>query len=172
LQKSTRDAVSGVRAGQEIDVPCPAMLMSQVLVVDDDLDSGDGLARMLRKRGHHAMAVPNGRDALALLMSMTPDAIVLDMRMPSMDGAMFLDVVRSYLRLQNVPVLLFTAYPDGPEVARAQKLGVRGVYCKGADFKPILNAIDEAVESSRAAAMQISGSQSSGTSMRHPGAGN
>jgi CheY-like chemotaxis protein len=125
------------------------MSMSQVLVVDDDLDSGDGLARMLRKRGHHAIAVPNGREALAMLMGMTPDCIVLDMRMPLMDGAMFLDVVRSYLRLQHVPVLLFTAYPDGPEVDRAQRLGVRGVYRKGQDFTPILNAIDETVASSR-----------------------
>ena len=125
------------------------MLMSQVLVVDDDLDSGDGLARMLRKRGHHAMAVPNGREALAMLMGMTPDAIVLDMRMPMMDGAMFLDVVRSYLRLQHVPVLLFTAYPDGPEVDRAKRLGVRGVFRKGQDFTPILDAIDETVASSR-----------------------
>jgi two-component system response regulator AtoC len=121
------------------------MPMSQVLVVDDDLDSGEGLVRMLRKRGHHAMAVPNGREALAMLMGMTPDAIVLDMRMPQMDGALFLDVLRSYLRLQHVPVLLLTAYPDGPEVARAQRLGVRGVYRKGQDFMPILEAIDETV---------------------------
>ena len=123
--------------------------MSQVLVVDDDLDSGDGLARMLRKRGHHAIAVPNGREALAMLMGMTPDAIVLDMRMPTMDGAMFLDVVRSYLRLQHVPVLLFTAYSDGPEVDRAKRLGVRGVFRKGQDFTAILDAVDETVASSR-----------------------
>ena len=97
------------------------------------------------------MAVPNGREALAMLMGMTPDAIVLDMRMPMMDGAMFLDVVRSYLRLQNVPVLLFTAYPDGPEVARAERLGVRGVFCKGQDFLPILTAVEEAVAAGRAA---------------------
>src|SRR4051812_42351399 len=147
---------SGVRAGVAVAVSSPAMSMSQVLVVDDDLDSGDGLARMLRKRGHHAMAVPNGREALAMLMGMTPDAIVLDMRMPQMDGAMFLDVVRSYLRLQNVPVLLFTAYPDGPEVARAQLLGVRGVYCKGQDFTPILDAIDETVRPSRSAPLPSS----------------
>lgn len=140
--------------------------MSQVLVVDDDLDSGDGLARMLRKRGHHAMAVPNGREALAMLMGMTPDAIVLDMRMPMMDGAMFLDVVRSYLRLQHVPVLLFTAYPDGPEVARAQRLGVRGVFRKGQDFLPILTAIEETVAMGRSSAVPRSETSSAGNAAR------
>jgi CheY-like chemotaxis protein len=129
--------------------------MSQVLVVDDDLDSGDGLARMLRKRGHRAMAVPNGREALAMLMGMTPDAIVLDMRMPLMDGAMFLDVLRSYLRLQHVPVLLFTAYPDGPEVDRARRLGVVGVYQKGEDFTQIVKAVEETVASSISSAMRL-----------------
>jgi two-component system response regulator AtoC len=147
------------------------MSTSQVLVVDDDLDSGDSLARMLRKRGHHAIAVPNGREALAMLMGMTPDAIVLDMRMPQMDGAMFLDVVRSYLRLQSVPVLLLTAYPDGPEVERAQRLGVRGVFRKGQDFAPILNAIEEVVASSRSA--PIHGSQAPGAGdAGRPGARN
>jgi two-component system response regulator AtoC len=146
------------------------MLMSQVLVVDDDLDSGDGLARMLRKRGHHAMAVPNGREALAMLMGMTPDAIVLDMRMPQMDGAMFLDVLRSYLRLQHVPVLLFTAYPDGPEVDRAQRLGVRGVFRKGQDFTAILDAIEETVASSRSSLMARPGMPGAGDAGR-PGAG-
>jgi CheY-like chemotaxis protein len=118
---------------------------------------------MLRKRGHHAMAVPNGREALAMLMGMTPDAIVLDMRMPLMDGAMFLDVVRSYLRLQHVPVLLFTAYPDGPEVTRAQRLGVRGVFTKGQDFGPILTAIEQTIASSR--------SSTPTTAPNSPGAG-
>src|SRR3954469_15628487 len=147
-------------------VSSPAM--SQVLVVDDDLDSGDGLARMLRKRGHHATAVPNGREALATLMGMTPDAIVLDMRMPMMDGAMFLDVVRSYLRLQNIPVLLFTAYPDGPEVDRAKRLGVRGVYQKGQDFTPILDAVEEAVASARSSPAARPATPATGDSSGRP----
>jgi CheY-like chemotaxis protein len=148
------------------------MSTSQVLVVDDDQDSGDGLARMLRKRGHHAIAVPNGREALAMLMGMTPDAIVLDMRMPTMDGAMFLDVVRSYLRLQHVPVLLFTAYPDGPEVARAQRLGVRGVYTKGQDFAPILTAVAEAVASGRSSPLPAARSDASAGDAGRPATSN
>ena len=119
--------------------------MPHVLVVDDDLDSGEGLVRMLRKRGHRATAAPNGREALALLMGVRPDAIVLDVRMPHMDGAMFLDVVRSYLRLQSVPVVLLTAYPDAPEVARARELGVAGTFRKGEDFTPLLDAVDQIV---------------------------
>jgi CheY-like chemotaxis protein len=119
--------------------------MAQILVVDDDADSGDGLARMLRKRGHRAIAAPNGREALTLLMGTTPDLIVLDVRMPLMDAAMFLDVVRSYLRLQSVPVILLTAYPDGDDAARARRAGVLAVFRKGEDFTALLDAVDRIV---------------------------
>jgi CheY-like chemotaxis protein len=80
---------------------------------------------------------------MAMLMGITPDLIVLDMRMPQMDGAMFLDVVRSYLRLQHVPVILWTAYPDGQETARARKSCVAAVFRKGEDYTTLLDAIDQ-----------------------------
>ena len=125
--------------------------MAHVLVVDDDLDSGEGLARLLRRRGHRATALPNGREALAVLMGATPDLIVLDLRMPQMDGLMFLDVVRSYLRLQHVPVLLLTAYADSADVSRAKDLGVRGVFRKGEGFESLLDAVDATVATSGSA---------------------
>jgi CheY-like chemotaxis protein len=122
--------------------------MAHVLVVDDDLDSGDGLVRLLRKRGHRATAAPNGREALALLMGVTPDLIVLDLRMPLMDGPMFLDVMRSYMRLQGIPVMLLTAYPESADVARAKALGVTQVFRKGEDFNVLLDAVDRQLGSS------------------------
>ncbi len=114
-----------------------------VLVVDDEADSRDVLSRMLRLRGHRATPVPNGREALAVLTSATPDLIVLDLRMPQMDGIMFLEVVRSYLRLQHIPVLIMTAYPESPDLSRARSLGVRGIFAKGeGDFEKLLDAVE------------------------------
>jgi CheY-like chemotaxis protein len=117
--------------------------VAHILVVDDDADSRDGLARLLRKRGHQASAAPNGRDALAALTrKVPPDLVVLDLRMPEMDGVMFLEVLRSYLRLQNVPVLLMTAYPESPDIDRAKRLGVLEVFRKADDFNALLDSVD------------------------------
>ena len=117
--------------------------MAHILVVDDDADSRDGLAGLLRKRGHQPTAAPNGRDALAVLTrKIPPDLVVLDLRMPEMDGVMFLEVLRSYLRLQNVPVMLMTAYPESPDVERAKRLGVLEVFRKGDNFIGLLDAVD------------------------------
>lgn len=120
--------------------------MAHVLVVDDEPDSREALSRILQRRGHRATPVPNGRDALAVLTSSTPDLIIVDLRMPQMDGVMFLEVVRSYLRLQHIPVLIMTAYPESPELTRAQSLGIRGTFAKGeGDFTKLLDAVDHEV---------------------------
>jgi CheY-like chemotaxis protein len=120
--------------------------VAHLLVVDDDADSREALSRILRRRGYRATSVPNGREALAVLTSSTPDLIVLDLRMPQMDGIMFLDVVRSYLRLQHIPVFILTAYPESADLSRAESLGVRGTFTKGeGDLNKLIEAIQAEV---------------------------
>ncbi|MDB5304828.1 MAG: tmoS 25, partial [Phycisphaerales bacterium] len=59
-----------------------------------------------------------------------PDVVVLDVRMPEMDGLQFLEVIRSYLRWSHLPVVLLTAFADRPVIDRAQELGVNHVFMK------------------------------------------
>jgi CheY-like chemotaxis protein len=105
--------------------------MASILIVDDDPDGSEPVARFLRKSGYRVVTVPNGREALSMLTGALPDLIILDMRMPEMDGAHFLEVLRSYLRWQDVPVILVTAYPEDPGIAHAAELGVTEVFRKG-----------------------------------------
>lgn len=107
--------------------------MAVVLVVDDERDTREAVAKYLRKAGHSVALSPNGTDAMAALCVETPDVVVLDYRMPQMDGITFLEVIRCYLRWQALPVILLTAYPDGPHMKRATELGVRRTFVK-ADY--------------------------------------
>lgn len=104
--------------------------MGSVLVVDDDLDSRDAVARSLVKAGYAVRGARNGREALIAIATMVPDVIVLDAMMPEMNGVEFLQVIRSYLRWSTVPVILLTAYDKGPHIDRAQEFGVRRVFLK------------------------------------------
>src|SRR5246127_1760605 len=78
-----------------------------VLVVDDDRAVREALERALQLHGYEVALAPDGDTALTAVDSRTPDAVVLDVMMPGLDG---LDVTRRLRREGNrVPVLLLTA---------------------------------------------------------------
>ena len=74
--------------------------LRKILLVDDDADSCEAMARMLRLSGHEASCSGNGRQALADVIARPPDFAVVDVRMPEMGGVEFVSVLRSYLRLR------------------------------------------------------------------------
>jgi CheY-like chemotaxis protein len=86
------------------DDPMPNRARSgvRVLVVDDDLDSAEGLARLLTRSGHEVDVALDGKTALQRARAKQPDVVLLDICMPGMDGyevarqlrAMFQDKVR------------------------------------------------------------------------------
>src|SRR5690242_9956234 len=102
--------------------------MAVVLLVDDDADSSEPVLRRLRKAGHRVIYQPNGREALSALTNESPDVVILDARMPEMDGLSFLEVIRCYLRWQTLPVIMLTAYSDGHHMRRAAELGVKKTF--------------------------------------------
>ena len=85
------------------------------------------------KREHELIAVEDGRKALtAIAQSAHPfDLILLDLRMPDMDGVEFIGVVRSHGDLTQIPIVLTTAEPDDSDLMRqAKALGVTAVVRK------------------------------------------
>ncbi|MFI5909842.1 response regulator transcription factor [Dactylosporangium sp. NPDC051541] len=79
----------------------------RILVVDDDAAVRDSLARTLRFEGYQVETAPDGAQALAAVKGQEPDAVVLDVSMPVLDG---LETCRE-LRMDGVlvPVLMLTA---------------------------------------------------------------
>jgi signal transduction histidine kinase/DNA-binding response OmpR family regulator len=80
-----------------------------VLVVDDDESARRGLRLLLDPIGWHVAEAENGRDGLARLTTMQPDAIILDLIMPEMDGFEFLEAMRGRPDWRNIPVIVVTA---------------------------------------------------------------
>lgn len=78
-----------------------------ILVVDDDQAVRDSLARSLRYSGYEVTTANDGVDALARLSSLRPDAVIMDVMMPRLDG---LETTRSLRSSGNdVPILVLTA---------------------------------------------------------------
>ena len=123
--------------------------MANVLIVDDNQDSSEGIAKILRASGHQVTCVPNGRDALAQVLSEVPDVVLLDLMMPEMDGPSFLQVLRLYLRNQTLPVVVLTGFSESPMIERVLHLKVNSVLVKGRTSpKDIQNALEEAIRHS------------------------
>ena len=120
--------------------------MAKVLVVEDEVDSRDVLAKLLERHGHRVACAENGRQALRRLLNDTPDVVILDVRMPELDGIGLLEVLRSYLRWHDLPVFLLTAHATDAEIARAEQLGVRRIFRKaGFHLADLAAAVAEAV---------------------------
>jgi CheY-like chemotaxis protein len=82
-----------------------------VLVVDDDLDLREALELILEDRGYRVISASNGREALERLARERPAAILLDMRMPEMDGWQFVREFRAR-HWTRIPIVVFTAAED------------------------------------------------------------
>lgn len=108
--------------------------MATLLVVDDDLDNCEVLSRLLARDAHEVICAHDGKQAIDILTQRNPALIILDIRMPAMDGIQFLGVLRSYLRWQHLPVIVVSGLPD-QDRDRAAKYEVRHVFQKGSvDF--------------------------------------
>ncbi len=105
--------------------------MPYILVVEDDPDQRDLVTRLLKGAEFDVEAATNGKDALSSVLLRMPDLVLMDLFLPEMDGPSLLEVIRSYLRLQSLPVVVLTGLGDSPIVERARQLKVNAILVKG-----------------------------------------
>jgi CheY-like chemotaxis protein len=104
--------------------------MAHILVVDDDPDGRQLIGIYLRRLGHTVDDARDGEIAIRKLLDDRPDALVLDVRMPRIDGIGLLEIMRSSSRWQTLPVVLLTALATPQQLARAGDMGVKHVFHK------------------------------------------
>jgi DNA-binding response OmpR family regulator len=83
--------------------------MANVLIVEDDRDIAELMSHALRKAGHETDLVASGRDALARARERHPDAIVLDVMLPGIDGLQVCRTLRSEAATAAIPIIMVTA---------------------------------------------------------------
>ena len=103
-----------------------------VLIVDDDPDCRDLLRRLVEEQGSVARCAENGRTAIELLESHTPDLILLDLMMPEVDGFSLLDAIKADARWHAIPVIVVTARELSPAERERIAGQARQLLSKGA----------------------------------------
>ena len=94
--------------------------MAQLLLVEDDAATRGALIRALSERGHAVTSTPAAMVALRQVLDAPPDAVLLDLGLPDLNGYEALRMIRS---VSSVPVLVITARDDESEVIRALDAG-------------------------------------------------
>jgi len=92
---------------------------SSVLIIDDEEKVRAALTGMVKRFGCRTRQVADGIAALALVAEETPDVILLDLKMPGMNGPQFLAELRK--DHQELPVVIVTGYPNGELMQRASQ---------------------------------------------------
>jgi CheY-like chemotaxis protein len=117
-----------------------APLGKRVLVIDDDFATREMLSIVLAGDGYRVAAACNGADAFERLRSLgLPDLILLDLKMPVMDGCTFCRQRQQDQDLAAVPLLVLSAVPDSEKQVAA--LGATGFLRKPFDPIDLLTAL-------------------------------
>jgi PAS domain S-box-containing protein len=111
----------------------PRNANGRILVVDDDRDTRETLARRLEREGYHAVSEPDGAAALARLDHDAFDLVLLDLFMPGMDGFQVLSEMKRRLELQEIPVIVLSASGDPANAVRSIEMGAEDFLAKPYD---------------------------------------
>jgi CheY-like chemotaxis protein len=101
-----------------------------VLVIDDDDDIREMLTDLLQAMGVEVVGAPNGAEGVKLALKMAPDLILLDVRMPMMDGFEVCRVIKSDAKGKEIHILMVTSMDQQKDVEKALANGADGYIAK------------------------------------------
>jgi DNA-binding response OmpR family regulator len=122
--------------------------MIRILAVDDDRDLVKFLMRILQAQGWEAGAAYDGEEAMLQVKQGRWDAVLLDIKMPKLDGLAALKQMRQYD--PNLPVVLITGDAERGDMMEAYRSGADACLVKPLDDQDLVKAIREALERSQA----------------------
>lgn len=114
----------------------------RILIVDDDREIVRGLALRLRSANFDVHSAGDGYAGLAAAAELHPDAILLDLSVPGLDGFGILDNLRHHAETKDVPVIVLSASVAEEARARALGLGARLFVPKPYSPAELLSAIE------------------------------
>jgi class 3 adenylate cyclase len=108
----------------------------RILVVDDNHNNRDMLARRLSRQGYAVEQAAGGGEALEMVRSRPPDLVLLDVMMPDIDGYEVLRQLKAAPTLRDIPVLMISALDEMESVVRCIEMGAEDYLPK--PFDPVL----------------------------------
>src|SRR3989337_604508 len=126
-----------------------ARKLKTIMVIDDARDTCWLLSQVLGSQGFCIKTVFDGRSAIAELVNVSPELVLLDLNLPEIDGMGVLEEIRKSNK--DVIVIILSGYGDTKRVVNAMKLGAFDYITKPFNNKELAALITHAMESRRKA---------------------
>jgi nitrogen regulation protein NR(I) len=121
--------------------------MSKVLIVDDDDQLRKSFTKLLREEGYHVESTASGEEGLQMVRTSSPDVVVLDVRLPGMNGLDTFKAIHAYE--PKLPVIFMTAFSTTEIAIEATKMGAFDYVLKPFDIPDMLKTIRQALDTGR-----------------------
>jgi phosphoserine phosphatase RsbU/P len=110
----------------------------RIVIIDDNANDLQVTRRFLERRGYDAIPAQSGEEGLRLAQQLMPDAIIVDYRMPVMDGFEVTRRVKLDPALQTIPVLMLTGSDSAEHVVEGLGAGAEDFVTKGSDVEIVV----------------------------------
>lgn len=121
--------------------------MPKILLVEDNEDNREGLARRLRRRGYEVVLACDGRQGLDLARSESPDLVLMDMNLPLVDGWEATRQLKAAAETSHLPVIALTAHALPSDRAKTLEAGCADYHTKPVDLPRLLGQVEALLKS-------------------------
>lgn len=118
--------------------------MQTIIIIDDDPDMCLALSELLKEDGYNVLTACNGGDGIKFIEEKRPDLVLLDYRLPDIDGMKVLEEIKKIDK--KIPVIMLTAYGEIKSAVQAMKSGVFDYITKPFENEEISLVIKKAVQ--------------------------
>jgi nitrogen regulation protein NR(I) len=121
--------------------------LSSILIIDDDDQLRKSFHKLLKEEGYYSECAASGEAGLKIIEKKIPDLVILDMRLPGMNGFETFQVIHEIE--PRLPVIIMTAYSTTETAIKATKMGAFDYILKPFDIPDMLTVIKQALEAGR-----------------------
>lgn len=117
--------------------------MKKILIAEDDANILISLDFLMRKQGYQVYVARDGAEAWKIAKDETPDAVILDIMMPEMDGFQLCEKIKSTPATAHAKVVFLSAKGKEEDIQRGIELGASAYITKPFSTKELVNKIKE-----------------------------
>ena len=104
--------------------------MKKILIIDDDILFHKMMSVKLNENGYEVVTASDGQDGLKKAIEEKPDLILLDMKMPKLDGIGFLNALKEKKDISPIPILITSNLSSIDKISEGISFGVKGYIIK------------------------------------------